>query len=134
MANTLFPISFREVQSIQGVVGSGELQPASLCPPKGVRLKGVSTTRLQGCCYAPWGGPSGISVPSGFKTSCAGDVVVVTRKIECLPKVSVDEAQVETVARGVAEGMRVAPMLSVQPAPWIAPNYRGRRDPHTAAV
>lgn len=133
MPGSYLPIAIRDIQAIQGVVGDGRLQAPSLCPPKGSKLRGVTISRLR-CCFSPWKGPTAISVPAGYKPACAGDDTVVARKITCEPAPESDQDDVWTIARGVAEGLRTAPLLSTQPAPWVAPNYRGKRDPHTAAV
>ncbi len=46
----------------------------------------------------------------------------------------VDRDSAETVASGVAEGLRRAPLINVDVAPWIDPGFRGTQYPRTARV
>lgn len=120
------PISLDQIQEITDATRG----PRTPCLP-GPRRR-LIPVQIGYCVQPPCFGPSAAAVPSGWRSCEPAKSVVEARP--CEPPPEVDQESVETVAQGVAQGLRSAPSIVVRPAPWVEPDYRGVRFPQTATV
>lgn len=69
-------------------------------------------------------------------TDTSGICGVATSLVACTtaPAPQVDADSAATTAAGVAEGLRRAPQIITQNAPWSSPGFRARRTPQTGTV
>lgn len=129
---TAIPVSLDQVQAIQGASG-GPIAVAECPVPtgKGTRLRPVRLWYSGNCGF----GPTTRSVKRGFVPECQGEQNVVALTAECPPpSAPSDEDEVNAISRGVQRGLKHAPLVVVEPAPWVEPSYRGVRYPISEVV
>ncbi len=122
-----FPISLRQVQAIQGARAGGTPQ---VRPAPWRKLRRVHAGTAIAVAFGATG--SVIGSAKGVPTSCGPVVEVVAEQINrCPPLTPFDPNSIETIAAGVSEGLRRAPLVSTSNAPWVEPDFRGVRYPQT---
>lgn len=128
--NPSFPINnLNQVQSIQGRILAP--RPGSVPKNKGRKLCPVKPGLRTVVAY----GPTTAGVGSCWKPQCGEPKqVVLVNPTECVPPPKADIQAVQTIAVGVSEGLRRAPLLVSDVAPWNEPGFRGVRFPRSATV
>lgn len=117
-------ITLDQVQAIQAATGPRRLGPA---PIDWKRLKRVRIGTNNSVAYGP------TSVSSTETRGLCGPVDLVV-SCPALPPPHLDRDEAETTAAGVAEGLRRAPIIVTDEAPWNEPGFRGQMFPQTARV
>lgn len=123
MAQRQVPVDLRQVQAIEGARGPrGKLTKVW---HRMVPVRAGSRLRARF-------GPTSVRVSRAVtETECGRSPVVHS---PCAAPPLPDLERAETIASGVSEGLRRAPLLATTPAPWIAPDFRSKRYPQTTVV